>query len=302
VRTDLNSPEDELADVQTLLHHLKLAPLKSPSTDIQDGLGFVNCAALRVVSVEIGNKQEKEEEKEKERTKEIIKDFASRILDIYHRDHEAVLKHNTTLLTYIRDMVIGIRVQPVGAWRTFLETVTLQNGSHIYLWREPLFPVYLARQTVQADDGTVVWCTNWRVDFPVFDTVLLARLVPLVERKNVIDVVAFNGWYDVWPKDESQFEAIATFLAERQAVYWQKQNPNDPKAQSDHWIKDEGWIAKTKTPLELLRLFRNATVPHDASVEGDAIKRGGHLFVAYFGKGNRAKATQFIKDAQTYIV
>lgn len=50
VCTDLNSTADSLADVRTLLAHYGDAPSKSPSLEIQSGLGFRNCAAENVVS------------------------------------------------------------------------------------------------------------------------------------------------------------------------------------------------------------------------------------------------------------
>jgi hypothetical protein len=52
VSTDLHSSSDDLADVHMLLTHHNLASGPSPSSAIQNGLGYVNCAAVNVVSGE----------------------------------------------------------------------------------------------------------------------------------------------------------------------------------------------------------------------------------------------------------
>ena len=52
VSTDLHSSSNDLADVHMLLTHNNLASGPSPSSAIQNGLGYVNCAAENVVSGE----------------------------------------------------------------------------------------------------------------------------------------------------------------------------------------------------------------------------------------------------------
>lgn len=50
VVTDFNSSAEDLDDVNTLLEHFGRKPSSSPAHAMQSGIGFLNCAALKVVS------------------------------------------------------------------------------------------------------------------------------------------------------------------------------------------------------------------------------------------------------------
>jgi hypothetical protein len=244
--------------------------------------------------------------------KAATKEYANRVLNIYHCDYEAVLKNNNALLNRIHSLIHGINFRPIGAWMAFVEEITLKNNKHLYLWREPLLTVYLALQTKQADDGRIEWREDFAVNFPIFDAILLIRLIPIVEEKTKIDTSKFNSWYQQWPKgSQADYNNLITFLAQHQAAYWKKQlikNPNNPPTQvkaaktAADWRNDPNWVSQLNQPIELLRIIRNSTVPHDESIDGAAIKDGGHLFVNYFGKANHSKATEFIRKAQEFII
>jgi hypothetical protein len=114
---------------------------------------------------------------------------------------------------------------------------------------------------------------------PIADTILLVKLIPVVESSKTIDKTLFDNWYNNWPKDETQRGALNAFIANRNIEYWQNKSSTSPKAKksASDW---EAEIAKL-TSLDLLRHLRNATVPHEGSRNGDAIKAGARAFIKY---------------------
>ncbi len=56
INTDFQSSKNDLADVDTLLAHLNQAPSSSPAAAIESKLGYVNCAAEKIVSGSTINK------------------------------------------------------------------------------------------------------------------------------------------------------------------------------------------------------------------------------------------------------
>ncbi len=89
------------------------------------------------------------------------------------------------------------------------------------------------------------------------------------------------------------------FLAERSAEYtswWRR------KKTPEQFKKDPQWMKQLNDPVDLFRIIRNATIPHDDSPSATAIQRGADLFISYFGKGNRVDAVRFLKEAHKFIV
>jgi len=134
---------------------------------------------------------------------------------------------------------------------------------------------------------------------PIADTILLVKLIPVVESSKTIDKTLFDNWYNNWPKDETQRGALNAFIANRNIEYWQNKSSTSPKAKksASDW---EAEIAKL-TSLDLLRHLRNATVPHEGSRNGYAIKAGARAFIKYIGRNSREKASEFIAEATTFI-
>ncbi len=86
------------------------------------------------------------------------------------------------------------------------------------------------------------------------------------------------------------------FLAERAAAY------TAGKKTADDFKKDANWQKQLQDPVELFRIIRNATIPHDASPDAKQIRDGTALFISYFGNGNRADAVKFLREAHKFIV
>jgi hypothetical protein len=225
-----------------------------------------------------------------------------RVLEIYQRDYEAILRASPATFEQVLVFVKGTTAPPPQEWLPLLEEKKLDKDTTFYLWREPLFVAFAALPRGVYDETLY------------FELQLLRLLFPLVERL-VINEPDFTRWFHSRPKDDKVLPEIYQFLAERRVDYLKKQARanryyEDKAALSaEDWLKSgDRWInkvrdAKTGTPrpLRLIRELRNNSLAHDETDDGKHTQRGCRLIVKYLGSGDRKQALLFLREARSFF-
>jgi hypothetical protein len=137
--------------------------------------------------------------------------LGSQILSIYNRDYRATLQSKPLLLKRIFSYVIGHYDQPEDPWTYFVEEKIVWNKARLYIWKEPLFALYLQLRTKSNEDGGIVWSDDRGLRLPLADISLLLPLHRFI--KHDVEIASFNEWYQNWPKgNQLQLDALLISL------------------------------------------------------------------------------------------